>query len=85
MGNISNKTKKAEDIAMTAICFLIVLECVFIGLKLFGVIGWSWWLILVPVWLLASGGIRVAVNAIWLFSHCDGRDSQEKTLIDFLK
>lgn len=31
--------------------FLAVLSLIFITLKLFGVIDWSWWAVLSPIWV----------------------------------
>ncbi len=31
--------------------FLPLLALLFIGLKLGGIIAWSWWLVLMPIWI----------------------------------
>lgn len=40
---------------------LVVLAVIFFVLKLVGVIGWSWWLVLLPIWgplaVFAAGAI----------------------------
>ncbi|WP_077603636.1 hypothetical protein [Oceanobacillus sojae] len=41
--------------------FLEVLTLIFIALKLFGVIAWSWWLVLLPV--IISAAIYVIILA----------------------
>lgn len=42
---MSNKTSKS-----TGVGFLTLLGLLFIGLKLGGVITWSWWLVLLPLY-----------------------------------
>jgi len=41
------KNDKAQS---GGIGFFGLLALLFIGLKLGGVIGWSWWLVLAPIW-----------------------------------
>lgn len=33
---------------------LVLIALLFITLKLLGVITWSWWLVLIPVWVIAG-------------------------------
>ena len=49
--------------------FLGLLGIVFIVLKLTGVINWSWWWILAPLWIPASIGLIVVIFALvmWFF------------------
>ena len=46
-----------------------VLQIIFIVLKLIGVINWSWWLVLIPLWIdiacFIIGIIIVLVNKRW--------------------
>ena len=46
-----------------------VLQIIFIVLKLIGVIGWSWWLVLIPLWIdiacFIIGIIIVLVSKRW--------------------
>lgn len=44
------------------ITFIDVLQIVFIVLKLCGVIKWSWWLVLMPLWI--SSGIAIILIII---------------------
>lgn len=44
--------------------FLGLLTVLFIALKLTGFIGWSWWYVLMPLWLPASIGLAVAAFAL---------------------
>jgi len=44
--------------------FLGLLTILFIGLKLTGVISWSWWLVLLPLY----GGIALAVVLLIIFA-----------------
>lgn len=44
--------------------FASILTLLFIGLKLGGAIGWSWWWVLSPLWISALGVIAVVLFAI---------------------
>lgn len=50
-----------------------VLQIVFIVLKLCGVIKWSWWLVLMPLWISLGIGIILfiilVIYGIWLKKH----------------
>ena len=48
----------------SGIGFVGLLTILFIGLKLTGCIGWSWWIVLSPVLIIAA--IIIAVLAVWL-------------------
>lgn len=41
--------KKGGDIVV-----MTLLTAAFVGLKLAGIIGWSWWLVLMPAWIEAA-------------------------------
>ena len=43
-----------------------MLTILFIGLKLGGVITWSWWWVLAPVWIGAIVGVIAWVILVWL-------------------
>lgn len=46
--------------ATSGVGILDVVQIVFIILKLCGVINWSWWVVLLPLWvMLAIGGIVI--------------------------
>lgn len=51
---MSNQTNTTGN---TGIGFAGLLAIVFIVLKLTGVIAWSWWWVLAPIWLPASIGL----------------------------
>lgn len=45
-----------------------VLQGLFIGLKLTGVVDWSWWLVLAPTWIpltIAAGIFAVLAFVVW--------------------
>ncbi len=50
-----------------------VLQIVFIVLKLCGVIKWSWWLVLMPIWISLGIGvilfIILVIYGFWLKKH----------------
>lgn len=46
--------------ATSGVGILDVVQIVFIILKLCGVINWSWWVVLLPLWVtLAIGGVVI--------------------------
>ena len=46
--------------ATSGVGILDVVQIVFIILKLCGVINWSWWVVLLPLWIvLAIGGVVI--------------------------
>lgn len=53
--------KQNEASASSGIGFVGLLTIVFIVLKLVGVIGWSWWWVLSPVWITFAAGIVIGV------------------------
>ena len=48
--------------------FVSMLTIVFIALKLIGVIAWSWWWVLSPLWISALLGLTVWIGLLILFS-----------------
>lgn len=45
-----------------AIGFLVLLTITFIVLRLCGVIAWSWWWVLAPVWIpVVAGSVLMAI------------------------
>lgn len=48
--------------------FAGLLTIVFITLKLLGVISWSWWWVLSPIWISVALAIVVLLAALLLFS-----------------
>ena len=59
-----------KSTSSSGIGFLGLLAILFIALKLTGVIAWSWWLVLAPIWItfifvvfiLIIAGIVIALN-----------------------
>ena len=57
--------------------FLSVLTLIFITLKLCGVITWSWWWVVAPMWappgmlLLAAAGLGVGWAMCWVLDGTD--------------
>jgi hypothetical protein len=43
----------------------VVLAALFVGLKLAGIINWSWWWVMLPLW----GGISGAFAKMWLVTR----------------
>lgn len=54
--NNNKKTNSTEGVG-----FLGLLTLIFITLKLTGVIGWSWWWVLSPLWIPASIALLIFV------------------------
>lgn len=54
----------ADKIEYRGMGFLPLLAILFIGLKLAGVIAWSWWWVLSPLWIPAA--ILLSLGAIFL-------------------
>jgi len=48
---------------MVAFGFQILLTVIFLFLKLFGAIGWSWWWVFSPLWLPVVIGLGVGIIA----------------------
>jgi hypothetical protein len=48
--------------------FLGMLTLLFVAAKLFGVIGWSWWLVFLPIWFIpaALAGCGMVWLLVWL-------------------
>ena len=53
--------------------FVGVLQITFIVLKLCGVIEWSWWWVLSPIWISTALTILVLLIAFIVFTIRDGR------------
>lgn len=64
----SNSSTQANS---GGIGFVGLLTIVFIVLKLVGIIAWSWWWVLAPIWI--SAGIGVLFLAIILIIAIGGR------------
>ena len=55
------------DIQYGGPSFLSLLCILFIGLKLGGVIAWSWWWVLAPIWIPVAIGIIVGFVLLAVF------------------
>ena len=51
-------TKEGHGLTVTDTLLVI-----FVYLKLDGVIGWPWWLVLMPVWIMAACGLILGIHA----------------------
>lgn len=52
MANLGKYSKEDTKISTSAGCgFLGFLQLIFITLKLIGIIDWSWWWVLSPIWI----------------------------------
>ena len=62
-----------NNVTTGGITAIDVLQIVFIVLKLCGVIKWSWWLVLMPIWISLGIGIILFIillmYGIWLKKH----------------
>lgn len=55
----SNRSSKAGGIGFTGL-----LTILFISLKLLGVISWSWWWVLSPLWITLAVAVIIIVVAL---------------------
>lgn len=62
-----------NNVTTGGITAIDVLQIVFIVLKLCGVIKWSWWLVLMPIWISLGIGVILliifVIYGIWLKKH----------------
>ncbi len=54
-------SKQQQQTTTGGVGTLGVVQIVFIILKLIGVINWSWWLILIPVWIMIGFGFLALI------------------------
>ena len=57
-----NKESKSSGLGISA-----VLQIVFLILKLTGLIDWSWWLVLVPLWVDIGFGLLFIILALIIY------------------
>ena len=57
-----NKEPKSSGLGILA-----VLQIVFLILKLTGLIDWSWWLVLVPLWVDIGFGLLFIILALIIY------------------
>ena len=60
--------RQSTRVTNNGIGFLGALTLLFIALKLTGFIDWSWWLVVIPLWIIPAIllGIGVFAGLIWL-------------------
>lgn len=61
--------------------FAGALALLFIGLKLGGVVGWSWWWVLAPIWIPAAiaGVVMIVLGLLWVgFDQAEKRDRRRR-------
>ena len=54
-------SKQQQQTTSGGISILGVVQIVFIILKLVGVIEWSWWLVLIPLWIMIGFGFLALI------------------------
>ena len=57
----------SEESKSSGLGILAVLQIVFLVLKLTGLIDWSWWLVLVPLWVDISFGLLFIILALIIY------------------
>lgn len=50
--------------------FLVLIQVVFITLKLCSVINWSWWWVLAPLWGPTAVGLVVLILCLLIYALC---------------
>lgn len=60
--------ESSSSSSSSGIGFTGLLTVAFIVLKLTGIINWSWWWVLSPVWIHVIIVLVVTVISIWLYS-----------------
>lgn len=56
-----------EESKSSELGILAVLQVVFFVLKLIGLIDWSWWLVLVPLWVDIGFGLLYIIIALIIY------------------
>lgn len=54
-------SKQQQQTTSGGVSILGVVQIVFIILKLVGVIEWSWWLVLIPLWIMIGFGFLALI------------------------
>lgn len=57
----------SEESKSSGLGILAVLQVVFIVLKLTGLLNWSWWLVLVPLWADIGFGLLYIIIALIIY------------------
>lgn len=59
---------KKSNSSVSGLSFFSILGLIFIVLKLTGVINWSWWLVLAPLWGSALFALLFMLFILFIFS-----------------
>ena len=61
-------SKQQQQTTTGGVSTLGVVQIVFIILKLVGVIDWSWWLVLIPVWIMIGFGFLALIVGLLIIA-----------------
>lgn len=64
-------SKQQQQTTTGSVSALGVVQIVFIILKLVGVINWSWWAVLIPLWISIGGCFLLFVFALLVIASKD--------------
>lgn len=67
MRNYSNNSSGGSGKSGVSIGFVGLLQLAFIILKLCNVINWSWWVVLIPLWVEIILIVGLVAFTIWLY------------------
>ena len=60
--------------------FSVMLTLLFIALKLIGVISWSWWWVLSPIWISLIVAVFILIPAYLIFKYHDEYHGKKRKL-----
>ena len=72
------KKKENTTARNTGVSFCGLLCIAFIVLKLCGVIGWSWWWVLAPLWIPVALGVLTAIVILFVITIKETRDDYHR-------
>ena len=61
-------SKQQQQTTTGGVSTLGVVQIVFIILKLVGVIEWSWWLVLIPLWIMIGFGFLAFIVGLLIIA-----------------
>lgn len=61
-------SKQQQQTTTGGVSTLGVVQIVFIILKLVGVIEWSWWLVLIPLWIMIGFGFLALIVGLLIIA-----------------
>lgn len=67
MRNYSNNNSSGGGKSGVSIGFVGLLQLAFIILKLCNVINWSWWVVLIPLWIEIILIVGLIAFTVWLY------------------